>query len=87
MKLFLNNGNEHVGRHGAPDLRLHCFLAVAQKLLDTQLLLDPFEEQLDVPAAFVQAAMVNGGKLVLLVKKTKVSWVRGKLVHGTNSTI
>lgn len=55
MKFFLNNGDEHVGGHGAPDLRLDRVLAVAQKLLDTQVLLDPFEEQLDLPAAFVQS--------------------------------
>ena len=51
---FLNDGDEHVGGYGAPDLRLDCVLAVAQKLLDTQVLLDPFEEQLHLPAAFVQ---------------------------------
>lgn len=60
MKFFLNNGNEHVGGHGAPDLRLDCVLAVAQKLLDTKVLLDPFEEQLDLPAAFVQSSDGQG---------------------------
>ena len=38
MKFLLNNGDEHVGGHGAPDLRLDCVLAVAQKLLDAQVL-------------------------------------------------
>ena len=60
MKLFLNNGDEHVGGHGAPDLRLDRVLAVAQKLLDAQVLLDPFEEQLDLPAAFVQSGNGQG---------------------------
>jgi len=54
LKFFLNNGDEHVGGHGAPDLRLDCVLAVAKKLLDAQVLFDPFEEQLHLPAAFVQ---------------------------------
>jgi hypothetical protein len=35
-------------------LHLDCVLAVAKKLLDTQVLLDPFKEQLDLLAAFVQ---------------------------------
>ena len=54
MKLLFDDGNEHVGRHGAPDLRLHRILAGAQKALDAQVLLDPLEEQLDLPAIFVQ---------------------------------
>ncbi len=53
MKFFLNNGDEHVGGHGAPDLRLDCVLAVAQKLLDTKVLFDPFEKQFHLPAPFV----------------------------------
>ena len=60
MKFFLNNGDEHVGGHGAPDLRLDRVLAVAKKLLDAQVLLDPFEEQLDLPAAFVQSGNGQG---------------------------
>ncbi len=60
MKFLLNNGNQHVGGNGAPDLRLDGVLAVAQKLLDAQVLLDPFEEQLDLPAAFVQSCNGQG---------------------------
>lgn len=60
MKLFLNNSDEHVGRHGAPDLRLDCVLAVAQKLLDTKVLFDPFEEQFHLPAAFAQSGNGQG---------------------------
>ena len=60
MKFFLNNGNEHVGGHGAPDLRLDCVLAVAKKLLDAQVLLDPFEKQFHLQAAFVQRSDGQG---------------------------
>ena len=54
MKLLFNNGNQHVSRDGAPNLRFHRILAVADETLDTQMLLDPLEEQLDLPAALVQ---------------------------------
>ena len=54
MKFLLDDGNQYVSRHGAPDLRLDGVLAVAQELLDSQVLLDPFEEQFDLPAIFVQ---------------------------------
>ena len=60
MKFFLNNSYEHVGGDGAPDLRLDRVLAVTQKLLDAQVLLDPFEKQFHLPAAFVQSGNGQG---------------------------
>ena len=54
MKLLLDDGDEHVGRHGAPDLRLDRILAGAEEFLDAQMLLDPLEEQFHLPAAFVE---------------------------------
>ena len=56
MKFLLDDGNQHVSRHGAPDLRLDGVLAVAQELLDSQVLLDPFEEQFDLPAVLVECS-------------------------------
>jgi hypothetical protein len=79
LKFFLNNGDEHVGGHGAPDLRLDCVLAVAQKLLDAQVLLDPFEEQFQLPATFVQSSNGQGRQGGVLVRKTKVCLVVGSL--------
>jgi len=54
LKLLFNNGDQHVGGHGAPDLRLDCVLARAQKTLDAQMLFDPLEEQFYLPATLVQ---------------------------------
>ena len=54
MQTFFGDGNQHVGAHRNPDLRLHGVLAGAQESLDAQMLLDPFEEQLDLPALAVQ---------------------------------
>ena len=62
MKLFLDNGDQNVGSHGAPDLRLHCVLAGAEESINAQVLFDPFEEQLDLPAAFVQSRDRQGGQ-------------------------
>ncbi len=66
MQTFLCNGDQHIGAHGNPDLRLHGVLAGAQKRLDAQVLLDPFEEQLDLPTLAVQV----GNEL----------WLQGKVV-------
>ena len=54
MKLLLDDGDAHVGGHGAPDLRLHRVLAGAQELLDSQVPLDPFEDQLHLLSVLVQ---------------------------------
>ena len=45
--------HEDINRDRDPDLGLHGVLAGAEEGLDPQVLLDPFEEQLDLPAAFV----------------------------------
>ena len=54
MQFFFDDGNQHVSGHGAPDLRLNRILARAQKVLDAQMLLDPFEEQFHLPTTLVQ---------------------------------
>lgn len=38
MQLLLDNDDQHVGGHGAPDLGLHRVLADALELLDSQVL-------------------------------------------------
>ena len=59
MKLLFNDGNQHVGADGRPDLSLHGVLACAEKVLDAQVLLDPLEEEFDLPAVFVESC--DGG--------------------------
>jgi len=54
LQFLFNNGDQHISRDGAPDLRLHGVLAVTQKMFDAQMLLNPFEEQFNLPTAFVQ---------------------------------
>jgi hypothetical protein len=46
--------DEHVSCHGNPYLRLHRVLALAEETLDSQMLLDPFEEQLELPALAIE---------------------------------
>ena len=78
MKPLFDNGDQHVSGDGAPDLRFDRVLAVADEAFDTQMLLDPLEEQFDLPAAFVQC----GGQCrqyVLLVRNTNVLPVSGSL--------
>ena len=50
LKLLFDNSDKYVSGESAPDLSLHCILAVADETLDAQVLLDPLEEQLGLPA-------------------------------------
>jgi len=54
MQAFLGNGDQHVSADCNPDLRLDRVLVGAIKRLDSQVLLDPFEKQFDLPALAVQ---------------------------------
>ena len=54
MQTFLGNGDQHVSADRDPDLRLDCVFVGAIKRLDAQVLLDPFEEQFDLPALSIQ---------------------------------
>ena len=54
VETFLDDGDQDVDGDSDPDLRLDGVLGGAEEALDAQVLLDPFEEQLDLPAAFVE---------------------------------
>jgi len=54
VELFFDDGDQHVGGDGAPNSCLDCVLAIAQEFLDSQVLLDPLEEQCNLPSAFVR---------------------------------
>src|SRR3546814_4696486 len=57
-----HDDDQHVDRDGDPDLRLHRIGRSAEERLDAQVLLDPFEEQLDLPALAIRGAYRRGGQ-------------------------
>ena len=54
MQTFFQNGDEQINGDGGPDLGAHGVWAGSVKSFDAQMLLDPFEEQFDLPAAPIQ---------------------------------
>ena len=54
MHLFFDNGHQHVNSDCNPDLGLDGILGGPIKRFDTEVLLDPFEEDLDLPATLKQ---------------------------------
>ncbi len=54
LQMLLGNGDLHVSAPRNPGFRLHRVLACAVDRFDMQVLLDPFEEQLHLPALAIQ---------------------------------
>jgi len=71
MKFFFHDGDQNVNAHGDPDLRLHGVVAGAVESFDPQVLFDPAEEQLDLPALGVERGDGGGGKLEMVGQKNK----------------
>ena len=54
FEFFLDNRYQNVNADSNPDLGLHSVLGIAKKCFDTQVLLDPFEEDFYLPATLVK---------------------------------
>ncbi len=59
-KLFLQDGDQDVNRYGDPYLSSYRIVRRARERLDTQMLLDPLEKQLDLPSASIKPCDGNG---------------------------
>ena len=69
MQLLFDDRDQHIGTHCASDLGLHGVLACAEKVLDAQVLLDPFEEEFDLPAVLVKGCNGGGGQTGVVGQK------------------
>ena len=54
MQTLFQNGDEQINGDGGPDLGAHRVWRGAVKGFDAQMLLDPFEEEFDLPAAAIE---------------------------------
>ena len=63
LQAFAHDRHEHVYAHRDPNLRLHGILGCPVEGLDTQGLLDPFEEQLHLPAQPVELIDCERGQI------------------------
>ena len=57
---LIENGHHQVCAHSDPDLGLHSVFAQAVEGFNAKVLLDPFEEEFDLPASFVDFRDHNG---------------------------
>ena len=62
FQLFLQNGDQDIDTDSNPDLGENGILGGPVEGLDSQVLLDPLEEQLYLPPAFVEEGDTEGWK-------------------------
>ena len=85
IEAFLDDRDEHIDRDGDPDLGFHGILRGAIELLDAKMLLDPLEEQLDLPAAFVKRADGQRGQIELVAQKNHADddrWLKRRVENA-----
>ena len=63
LEVVLNNGDKTVGDNCDVNLYTHGILAVTPETLDTEMLLDPLEKKLDLPATTIKQCDVFSGKV------------------------
>src|SRR6267143_1164351 len=69
MQFLFHYGHEHINRDGDPDLGPQSILGSAVEILDAQVLLDPFEEQLDLPTAAIKLGDSQGWQAEVVGQK------------------
>ena len=63
LEVMLNDSDETVCDDGNMDLNTYRIVALSPERLDLEVLLDPFEEQLDLPPVFIKEGNVFGCKV------------------------
>ena len=60
--MLFDDGHQHINRDGNPDLGLDGIVACAIKSFDSKMLLDPFEEQFDLPSGVIKLSDGQSGQ-------------------------
>lgn len=68
-KLIFDSSEQHVSGYGNPDFGLDGVLAVADELLNAQVLLDPFKEDLDLSAVLVKTGNGHCWQKMIVTQK------------------
>ena len=74
-ELLLDDRYQHIHGDGNPDLSFHGVLGSAAERLDSKILFDPFEEQLDLPATFEKQSNRQGWQDKVVRQKDKATMV------------
>ena len=85
LKVVLNDSDETVCDDGNMDLNAHRIIAFSPERLDLEVLLDPFEEQLDLPPVFVKEGDVFGCKIEIVRVISECTMQVRSIVNDTSN--
>jgi len=71
-ELLVVDGHHEVNSHRNPDLGLHCIGAGTEVVFDSEMSLDPFEEEFDLPAALVELGHRDGRDLQIVGEEDEI---------------
>ena len=77
FQFFLDDRDQHIGGDGASALTPHGGLAGCEKSLDAEVLLDTFEKQFDLPAAFIERSDGHRRQCGVVCQKYRILLVSG----------
>src|SRR5215510_2189467 len=87
LSRFLDNGNEQIDRHSAPDLSFDRVLRSTKEDFDSQMLLNPFEDQFDLPAATIKFCDGQSRQMVISPNCTlKNNCIENVFTHRCDKT-
>ncbi len=69
FQTLFDDGDQHVSSDASPYFPLDCVFGCSKARLDTQMLFDPFDKQLDLSALFVMYANSQCGKCHVVGQK------------------
>ena len=72
-ELLLDDRRQDINRYGYPDLCLHGVFGCPVKCLDPKILLDPSEEQFDLPAEFIEQGNRQSGKREVIRQERQIT--------------
>ena len=82
LEVVFNDGNEAVGDKGDMNLDADGILRLSPKSLDTEMLLDPFEKQLNLPPIFIEQGDFPGFEQEVIRVVDKAAVKLGSIVHN-----
>ena len=71
-EFFVSYQSDQIDANSNPDLRLHRIERVAKEVLDHQVLLEPFEEQFDLPALLVNGSNSQRGQVQPIAQEHQI---------------
>src|SRR6476659_126328 len=77
--------DKHQSNHGGEYLQAHGVLVEGDELTDAEVLLDPAEQELDLPARLVGGGKLSGAAGLMVMRRRKIGSLESPLLASVTS--